>query len=240
MMSNFDQYKILIVDDEPDIIDVLEQVLKREGFNQILCAKMGEQAIKLALTEKPDIILLDVMLPDLSGHDVLKEIHRHLHVPILFLSAKTEEVDRLLGFALGADDYITKPFSAKEVAFRVKARLKGNRSIVKDTNESHLVQLGDVEINLTECIITRHGQPISLTAKELKLLMYLIKHANKVVSKENICLEVWGEDYYEFDNTISVHMRRLRKKIEADPSNPKYLTTMIGLGYKLIVPEAQS
>lgn len=241
MMANFDQYKILIVDDEPDIIDVLEQVLKREGFSQILCAKTAKQGIEMALTEKPDIVLLDVMLPDLSGHDVLKEIHRHLQIPILFISAKTEEVDRLLGFALGADDYITKPFSAKEVAFRVKARLKGNRFMpATNSNEPQLLQLGDVEVNLTECLVTRHGQPISLTAKELKLLMYLIKHANKIVSKESICLEVWGEDYYEFDNTISVHMRRLRKKIEADPSNPKYLTTMIGLGYKLILPEAQS
>lgn len=237
MISSFDQYKILLVDDEPDIIDVLENVLKREGFSQILCAVTGKSAIDIALNEKPDIILLDVMLPDLSGHEVLKEIHRHYQIPILFISAKTEEVDRILGFALGADDYITKPFSAKEVAFRVKARLKGIQAATPASNERKVIRLGDIKINLADDSITRNGDAINLTAKEYKLLMYFIKHANKIVSKESICREVWGEDYYEFDNTISVHMRRLRKKIEDDPSNPKYLTTMIGLGYKLIVNE---
>ncbi|CUN05749.1 response regulator transcription factor [Turicibacter sanguinis] len=222
MISN----KILIVDDEIEIIELLETVLKHEGFSHIFHATTGTEALSLLKALNPDLVLLDVMLPDLSGHQLIKEIHQHRQIPVLFISAKTEEFDRLLGFALGADDYITKPFSAKEVAFRVKARLK---------TTTKTIQFGNITI--TDGIVSKNNEPLDLTAKEYKLLMYLVRHANKIVSKEQICHEVWGEDYFEFDNTISVHIRRLRKKIEVDPSKPKHITTIIGLGYKFVYKE---
>lgn len=228
MISN----KILIIDDEVAIVELLETVLKHEGFTQIFHAYTGAEALNLIQKIDPDLVLLDVMLPDSSGHELIKEIHRYKQIPVLFISAKTEEMDRLLGFALGADDYITKPFSAKEVAFRVKARLKTKP---QPTNHYHF---GDLIINETE--VSKAGKTLDLTAKEYKLLMYLVRHANKIVSKEQICYEVWGEDYFEFDNTISVHIRRLRKKIEVDPSKPQYITTVIGLGYKFVYKEGQA
>ena len=215
MISN----KILIVDDETEIIELLETVLKHEGFSHIFHATTGIEALSLLKALNPDLVLLDVMLPDLSGHQLIKEIHQHRQIPVLFISAKTEEFDRLLGFALGADDYITKPFSAK-------ARLK---------TTTKTIQFGNITI--TDGIVSKNNEPLDLTAKEYKLLMYLVRHANKIVSKEQICHEVWGEDYFEFDNTISVHIRRLRKKIEVDPSKPKHITTIIGLGYKFVYKE---
>ncbi|MGL4338097.1 MAG: response regulator transcription factor [Turicibacter sp.] len=231
MISNYEKYKILLVDDEQDILDILSTVLKIEGFNHIYTATCGQDAIDTALLVKPDIILLDIMLPDMSGYDVFKKIHNTQQVPILFISAKTEEVDRLLGFALGADDYITKPFSPKEVAFRVKARLK---PLVVLAPKNRIFKLGTVEVNESCGTILKNGEELVLPAKEFKLLMYLLNNANKIVSKESICQEVWGEDFFEFDNTISVHIRRLRTKIEVQPSSPKFITTVIGLGYKLV------
>lgn len=177
------------------------------------------------------------MLPDISGYDVFNELRKDSQIPILFISAKTEEVDRLLGFAIGADDYITKPFSAKEVAFRLKARLKTFDNVVTNKNikENKIIKFGDIEINEETGEVYKSGKLLELTAKELKLLIYLVNHPNRILSKETICNEVWGEDFFGYDNTITVHIRRLRKKIEDNPSKPKYLITVIGLGYKLVM-----
>lgn len=172
------------------------------------------------------------MLPDIIGYDVFKEIRKISEVPILFLSAKSEEVDRLLGFALGADDYITKPFSAREVAFRVKARLRTFSKISIDDNK--IIKFDNIEIHKDKGTVYKDGNLLEFTAKELKLLLYFIDNPNRILSKEMICNEVWGEDFFGYDNTITVHIRKLRKKIEKDPSNPKYITTVIGLGYKFI------
>ncbi|HAX72343.1 MAG TPA: DNA-binding response regulator [Firmicutes bacterium] len=232
---NYEYNKILIVDDEVAILDLLETVLSYEGFKHIYRAQTGAEAIKLTKTYEPDLVLLDVMLPDISGHDVIKEIHANRQIPILFISAKTEEVDRLIGFALGADDYITKPFSAKEVAFRVKARLKG--AAVLNEKPSKIFNLGEIAIHEQDGVVYKSGQPLELTAKEYKLLLHLVQHQNKIVSKESISRVVWGEDFFEFDNTISVHISRLRKKIEPNPAKPTYITTVIGLGYKFINKE---
>ena len=236
MDNTYGKYKILLVDDEKEILDLLSTVLKKEGFNNIYTASTGEEAKVMALTKKPDIVLLDIMLPDTDGYEVFKEIKSHTNIPILFISAKTDEVDRLLGFALGADDYISKPFSAKEVAFRVKARLKIYNNIVEE-NKNKVIKIGNVEVNEENGSVLKDGEALELTAKEFKLLVYLANNQNQIISKETICREVWGEDYFGFDNTITVHIRKLRKKIEEDPSSPKYITTVIGLGYKLVNKE---
>lgn len=237
MNNIFDKYKILIIDDEQEIIDILDTVLKREGFNNIFISNNGVEGIELFKRVKPDIVLIDIMLPDISGYDIFNELRKYSEVPILFMSAKSEEVDRLLGFAIGADDYITKPFSAKEVAFRLKARLKAfdNVAIKKKTKENRVIKFGDIQINEETAEVRKGGETLEFTAKELKLLMYLINNPNRIISKEMICNEVWGEDFFGYDNTITVHIRKLRKKIEENPSKPKYIVTVIGLGYKFII-----
>lgn len=237
MNSNFDKYKVLIIDDEQDIVDILDTVLQREGFGNIFIANNGIDGIDIFKKVNPDIVLLDIMLPDISGYDVFNKLREVSQVPILFISAKTEEVDRLLGFAIGADDYITKPFSAKEVAFRLKVRLKAldNFNISNKDNQNRIIRFGDIEVNEETSEVYKSEKNLEFTAKEFKLLMYLINNPNRIISKEMICREVWGEDFFGYDNTITVHIRRLRKKIEDNPSKPKYITTVIGLGYKLII-----
>ena len=236
MNNNFSNYKVLIIDDEQDIADILDTVLKREGFKNIDIANSGLEGIELFNRVNPDIVLLDIMLPDISGYDVFNKLREISQVPILFISAKTEEVDRLLGFAIGADDYITKPFSPKEVAFRLKVRLKAiDNPPVANTIDNNIIKFGSVEVNQETGEVYRDGSNLELTAKEFKLLMYLINNPNRIISKEMICKEVWGEDFFGYDNTITVHIRKLRKKIEDDPSKPKYITTVIGLGYKLVM-----
>lgn len=239
MNNKFSKYKILIIDDEQDIIDILETVLKRDGFENIFVANNGTDGIELFKSVNPDIVLLDIMLPDINGYDVFNELRKHTNVPILFISAKSEEVDRLLGFAIGADDYITKPFSAKEVSFRLKARLKAfdNTIIDNSVEDNKTIKFGNIEINEQKCEVFKNKESIDLTAKELKLLMYLINNSNRIISKERICKDVWGSDFFGYDNTITVHIRKLRKKIEDNPSNPKYIKTVIGLGYKFIMEE---
>lgn len=237
MNNIFDKYKVLIIDDEQDIIDILDTVLKREGFKNIFIANNGTDGIELFKKVNPDIVLLDIMLPDISGYDVFNELRKYSQAPILFISAKAEEVDRLLGFAIGADDYITKPFSAKEVAYRLKARLKAfdNVSINKNIKINRIIKFGDIEINEETSEVYKCGKLLEFTAKELKLLMYLINNPNRIISKEMICNEVWGENFFGYDNTITVHIRKIRMKIEDNPSKPKYITTVIGLGYKFIM-----
>lgn len=237
MNNSFDKFKVLLIDDEQDISDVLDTVLRREGFSNIYIANTGNEGIEAVNKVNPDIILLDIMLPDISGYDVFKEIRKVSQVPILFISAKSEEVDRLLGFAIGADDYITKPFSAKEVAFRLKARLKIFEQVSTPKKQLESIIFGDIEINEDTGNVYKSGKLLDFTAKEFKLLMYLVNNPNRIISKEMICNEVWGEDFFGYDNTITVHIRRLRKKIEDNPSKPKYITTAIGLGYKFVDKE---
>ena len=233
MNNIYEKYKVMLVDDEKEILDLITTVLRNEGFNNIYTASTGEEAIDVFLSTNPDIVLLDIMLPDIDGYEIFRKLKSYSNIPILFISAKTDEVDRLLGFALGADDYISKPFSAKEVAFRVKARLKIYNNIVGE-NKNKVINIGNIEIDEEKASVIKDGEPLELTAKEYKLLVYLANNQNQIISKETICREVWGEDYFGFDNTITVHIRKLRKKIEEDPSYPKYITTVIGLGYKLV------
>jgi two-component system response regulator VicR len=241
MQTDFSGFTLLIVDDEEDIAALLQTVLVREGFSRILTAATVRDGLEAFIKYKPDLVLLDIMLPDGNGYELFSAFQQIREVPILFISAKDEEVDRLLGFALGAQDYITKPFSPKEVAYRVKARLKSGMSVHRSfpiEPVSEVFKFGDVCIDYGAGTVKKEDVVIDFTAKELKLLMYLTKHPNRILSKEQICQGVWGEDFIGFDNTISVHIRKIRLKIEENPSNPQWIQTVIGLGYKFVCREA--
>ena len=226
--------KILIVDDEEDISKLLLTFLSKEGFRNIYTAETGETGLSIFNSINPDIIILDIMLPDKEGYEVCRKIRETSMVPILFLSARTEEMDRILGFALGGDDYITKPFSPKEVSYRIRAQLRRNAVQV---NENKVLSFGPFEINEEKIEIKKNGAILELTAKEGKLFMYMANNLNQIISKERICDAVWGEEYIGFDNTIMVHIRRLREKIEDVPSKPQYIVNVKGLGYKLVVKD---
>ncbi|GLY08829.1 response regulator transcription factor [Pseudobacillus badius] len=229
--------KILIIDDEKDILALLKTVLTKEGMEHIYTASTAGDGFKQFVKTQPDIVLLDIMLPDGEGYDVCKQIRALSNVPILFLSAKAEEIDKILGFAIGGDDYITKPFSPKEVAYRVKAQLRRADFSLPNEPASIVVQAGPFEFNEQTMEFKKNGRPIDLKPKELGLMTHFLKNPNQIISKESLCDKVWGEEFIGFDNTVMVHIRRLREKIEEQPSNPEYLLTVKGLGYKLAVKD---
>ena len=237
MERSLSKEKILIIDDEEDILKLLSMVLKKEGFENIYTAEDGVSGFELFRKVNPDIILLDIMLPDEEGYEVCKKIRRISNVPILFISAKTEEIDRVLGFALGGDDYITKPFSTKEVAYRIKAHLRRSNYKDEEKNKNVILNIGDFQIDEEKIEVRKNGKLIELKPKEYKMFLYLAKHPNQIMSKEKLCSEVWGEEYIGFDNTIMVHIRRLREKVEENPSNPKYIVNIKGLGYKFVLKD---
>lgn len=222
--------KILLVDDEIDILEMMEIVLKKEGFKKVIKTTTGKGAIEECQNNTPDIIVLDIMLPDIDGYEVCKKIRETSMVPIVFLSAKDEEIDKLLSFALGGDDYITKPFSPKEVAYRIKAILKREHFYKEKGIE--WIQMGNLRISEEKGCVQKDGETIQLTAMEFKLLVYLAKNKGIILSKSQIIEQVWGEDFEGFDNTLMVHIRHLREKIENDPANPYYIQTIKKLGYK--------
>ncbi|PJN90808.1 response regulator transcription factor [Bacillus sp. mrc49] len=229
-MSN--EQWILIIDDEQDLAHLMETVLHKEGMANIVTA--GTLADGWARFQEldPALVLLDIMLPDGEGYDLCRRIREVSNVPILFLSAKDEEIDKLLGLAIGGDDYITKPFSPKEVAYRVKAHLR--RAGFSD--EKHVPKnllIGPFELSANETELKKDGKPIQLTAKEIGLMSCFMHHPNQILSKETLFEHVWGDEFFGSDNTVMVHIRRLREKIEADPSKPAFILTVKGLGYKL-------
>ncbi|WML32914.1 response regulator transcription factor [Clostridium sp. OS1-26] len=237
METSLSKKKILIIDDEEDILKLLSMVLRKEGFENIYTAEDAESGFNLFGRVNPDIILLDIMLPDEEGYEVCKKIRKTSNVPILFISAKTEEIDRVLGFALGGDDYITKPFSTKEVAYRIKAQLRRSGYNDEEENKNTVLNFGAFQIDEEKIEVRKNGELIELKPKEYKMFLYMAKHPNQIMSKEKLCSEVWGEDYIGFDNTIMVHIRRLREKIEEDASNPKYIVNVKGLGYKFVLKD---
>ena len=238
MDTNIKVRKILIVDDEVELLNLLKMVLTKEGFENIYTAQNGKDAIDLFENINPDLAILDVMLPDMEGYDICKIIRKTSNIPILFLSAKGEELDRVMGLAIGGDDYITKPFSPKEVVLRVKIQLTKYMMINnnKPDNKEKLI-IKPFEVDEEKMEVRKSGQIIELKPKEYKMLLYMLKHKNQIISKERFCDEVWGEDFFGFDNTIMVHIRKLREKIEDNPSKPKYLLTVKGLGYKFLIED---
>lgn len=229
------KYKIMVVDDEQDILDLLEKALTIEGFHNIIKVTTGLNAVDFCKKEQPDIIILDVMLPDLDGYEVCRQIRQFSHCPILFLSSKNDEVDKILGLAVGGDDYVTKPFSPKEIAYRVKAQLR--RAEYKQSPvQAQLLKIGAITIDPDGCRIMKDNREIELTAREFEILHYLAQNTGRVISRERLYETVWGEDSFGCDNTIMVHIRHLREKLESDPAAPEYIITMKGLGYKLVNP----
>ncbi|KPV58595.1 transcriptional regulator [Paenibacillus sp. A3] len=229
--------KVLIIDDEEAILKLVATVLRKEGIEHVITATTAEDGFAQFQLKQPDLVLLDIMLPDGEGYDVCRQIRAVSKVPILFLSAKTEEIDKILGFAIGGDDYITKPFSPKELAYRVKAQLRRADYMQPEAVKDTILTAGPFALDEQKAEFLKNGTSIELKPKELGLMKYFLQNANKVISKERLYDAVWGEDFIGIDNTVMVHIRRLREKIEEQPSQPRYLITVKGLGYKLAVED---
>jgi len=225
----------MLVDDEPDILDLLEKALNIEGFYNITKIANGISAVITCKEIQPDIIILDVMLPDIDGYEVCKQIREFSHCPVLFLSSKNDELDKILGLAVGGDDYVTKPFSPKEMVYRVKAGLRRaeyRQVPIRDFS----IKIGELMIDTDGCRVLKNNKEIGLTAREFEILQYLAENLGRVISRERLYEIVWGEDSFGCDNTIMVHIRHLREKLEGNPATPQYIITMKGLGYKLVNP----
>ena len=229
------EHKIMLVDDEPDILDLLEKALNIEGFHNITKIDNGIFAVIACKEIQPDIIILDVMLPDIDGYEVCKQIRNFSYCPILFLSAKNDELDKILGLAVGGDDYVTKPFSPKEIVYRVKAQLR--RVEYKQAPiQEFSIKIGELMIDIDGCRVMKNDKEIGLTAREFEILRYLAENLGRVISRERLYEIVWGEDSFGCDNTMMVHIRHLREKLEENPASPSYIITVKGLGYKLVNP----
>lgn len=226
--------KILLVDDEKDIVDLIAEVLQQDGFRFIKKAYSGSEALRLCKELNPDIVVLDIMLPDINGIEVCKKIREFSICSILFLSSKNDDIDKILGLSCGGDDYITKPFSPREIVFRIKAQLRRQQyHMSKQLNEKNMIIVDSLSLDKDSSRIYKAGKEIALTGREFLLLSYLMENANKIISKEHLYEQVWGEYSSICDNTIMVHIRHIREKIEETPSAPQQLVTVKGLGYKL-------
>ena len=230
---------ILIVDDEKPIVDILVYNLQKEGYNT-LEANDGQAAVDTALSQKPDLILLDIMLPKMDGLAACKRIRQYLNVPILMLTAKDEEVDKIVGLELGADDYVTKPFSVRELMARIKANLRKAEVKVENVEEkktdnkqetTNKIVVGELELDLDKFEVKVSGQTVDLTLREFEVLKYLATQPGQVVTREVLLEKVWGYEYYGDIRTVDVTVRRIREKIEKDTSSPKILITKRGVGY---------
>ncbi|HFN2805870.1 TPA: response regulator YycF [Streptococcus pyogenes] len=228
--------KILIVDDEKPISDIIKFNLTKEGYD-IVTAFDGREAVTIFEEERPDLIILDLMLPELDGLEVAKEIRKTSHVPIIMLSAKDSEFDKVIGLEIGADDYVTKPFSNRELLARVKAHLRRTETIetaVAEENASSGKQeltIGNLQILPDAFVAKKHGQEVELTHREFELLHHLANHMGQVMTREHLLEIVWGYDYFGDVRTVDVTVRRLREKIEDTPSRPEYILTRRGVGY---------
>ncbi|WP_363550811.1 response regulator YycF [Caldifermentibacillus hisashii] len=232
--------KILVVDDEKPIADILQFNLKKDGY-EVFCAYNGDEALELVEEVQPDLILLDIMLPEKDGMEVCKEIRKKYEMPIIMLTAKDSEIDKVLGLELGADDYVTKPFSTRELLARVKANLRRHQQVntANQENENKEIAIGSLVIHPDAYIVSKRGEMIELTHREFELLYYLAKHLGQVMTREHLLQTVWGYDYYGDVRTVDVTVRRLREKIEDNPSHPGWLVTRRGVGYYLQNPEQE-
>ena len=226
--------KILLVDDEKDIADLIEEVLRQDSFKNIKKAYTGMDAVQVCREYQPDVVVLDIMLPDIDGIEVCKQIREFSFCSILFLSSKNDDIDKILGLSCGGDDYITKPFSPREIVYRIKAQLRRQQyQSVMRTDVKGLLTVGGLALDRESSRIYKNEKEIDLTGREFLLLSYLMENADKIISKERLYEQVWGEYSSICDNTIMVHIRHIREKIEDTPSTPKQLITIKGLGYKL-------
>ncbi|UVI33850.1 response regulator YycF [Paenibacillus spongiae] len=245
--------KILVVDDEQPIADILKFNLEKEGY-QVICAFDGGEAVRLAFEEQPDLILLDLMLPVKDGMDVCREVRSRLQTPIIMLTAKDTELDKVLGLELGADDYVTKPFSTRELLARVKAHLRRQKTEAAATagavngsagsgsgaaqQDMQGLRLFNLFIDTDMYVVYKDNEPLDLTHREYELVYYLARNSGKVMTREHLLQAVWGFEYFGDVRTVDVTIRRLREKIEDDPSRPEYILTRRGLGYMMRNPKS--
>lgn len=230
--------KILVVDDEKSIMNIIAYNLRKEGY-EVICAEDGEQALTLAFSQQPDLILLDIMMPKIDGYDVCKMVREKSDVPIIMLTARADEVDKIIGLEIGADDYVTKPFSNRELAARVKANLRRvnilknpNKNINK--NDPNKKQFGELAINFERYEVFKRGELINLTVREFELLKFLMINQNQMFTREALLSKVWGYEYFGDLRAVDVTIRRLREKIEDDASKPRFILTKRGIGYYFV------
>lgn len=235
-MANFQMKtkKILLVDDEKDLLDMVEAILKENGYTDIKTASSCSEALAAAESFKPELAVLDVMLPDGSGLDLFRELRKKADYPILFLTARGEDDDRLRGFGIGADDYIVKPFLPRELVFRIAAIL---HRTYKD--ESGIVSLEGSQIDFEKAQVIKNGEVSDLTAKEFEILSALYRAMGRIVTIDSLCDAAWGDNAFGYENSLMAHIRRIREKIEVNPSKPVSLITVKGLGYKLLTKESK-
>lgn len=225
--------KILLVDDEEGLRQMVSSILKKEGYEQVKSAGTVKEALELSKTWRPEFAILDVMLPDGDGFHLFEQMRSFLDIPALFLTARGEEDDRIRGFGLGADDYVVKPFLPRELLFRIQAIL---RRTYKEDNP--LLELAFSQVDFERAEVIRQGEHIPLTAKEYAILQTLGRNAGRIVTIDSLCEAAWGDNPYGYENTLMAHIRRIREKIEENPSKPVSLITVKGLGYKLILGTA--
>ncbi|MGE8203567.1 response regulator transcription factor [Heyndrickxia sp. NPDC080065] len=225
--------RILFVEDDESIREMVESYLTKEGF-LITTAKDGVEAVSAFFSDTFDLIILDIMMPKLDGLEVMKIIREKSTVPILIMSAKDSDTDQAHGLGLGADDYLCKPFSMVQLVARVKAQIRrATQYSHQNETEQTIYVIGDLKIDILNYFVMKENKPIKLTSKEFEILKLFVTHPNRVYTKAQIYELIWNDDYYGDENIINVHMRRLREKIENDPSNPQYIKTLWGIGYKL-------
>ncbi|WP_347549329.1 response regulator transcription factor [Pseudalkalibacillus hwajinpoensis] len=233
--------KVLVVDDEISILTLLQFNLEQAGY-EVVTAENGAEALEIVVAEKPNCIILDLMLPEMDGLEVCKELRqRHIHTPVLMLTAKDDEFDKVLGLELGADDYMTKPFSPREVVARVKAILRRVKQLEESKSafqmeESEKIQVGELEVYPNNYESFFQGQIMEVTPKEFELLVYLIRHKGRVLTREQLLSAVWNYDFVGDTRIVDVHVSHLREKIEQNTRKPEYIKTIRGLGYKLEEP----
>jgi len=223
--------KILVVEDEASFSDALSYLLGREGFD-VSVADTGDGAIAEFDRHGADLILLDLMLPGLSGTEVCRQIRQRSNVPVIMLTAKDSEVDKVVGLELGADDYVTKPYSTRELVARIRAVLRRQGEDFTDTVADGVLTAGPVRMDIERHIVNVNGNQVQLPLKEFELLEFLIRNSGRVLTRSQLIDRVWGSDYFGDTKTLDVHVKRLRAKIEVDPANPLYIQTVRGLGYK--------
>lgn len=226
--------KILLVDDEQQLLKVVETILVKDGFRNIFCASTAAEALAVMVRNKPDIAVLDVMLPDGDGLSLLKEIKNHRDIPVIFLTARGEAEDKILGLGLGADDYIVKPFLPRELTLRLNAVLRRTYSQTVYEDQP-VLQLLACTIDMGKAEVTKGNEVYPLTAKEHAIVSILSRNVNRIVTSDMLCRYAWGDDSYGYENTLMVHIRHIREKIEIKPSSPVSLVTVKGIGYKLVM-----
>ena len=223
--------RILIVEDEASFSDPLSWLLEREG-HEVVVREDGRSGLEEFTRHPADLVLLDVMLPGMSGVEVCRELRRESSVPIIMLTAKDSEVDKVVGLEIGADDYVTKPYSARELLARINAVLR--RRIASPAQEDHIVRVGDVELDADSHVVVVRGEPVSMPLKEFELLEMLMRNHGRVLTRAQLIDRVWGADYVGDTKTLDVHIKRVRGKVEENPSSPRMITTIRGLGYKFV------